>query len=92
VVEVALEQDVAIEITANPHRRDLDWRHARPFLERGGWVSINPDAHRTTGLDDVRYGVAIARKAWATRERVLNALPLDALRARFRSRREKLAS
>jgi len=92
IIEVALEQDVAIEINDNPHRLDLDWRYARPFLERGGWVSINPDAHRTTGLDDVRYGVLIARKAWATRERVLNALPFEALGARFRSRREKLAS
>jgi len=92
IIEVALEQDVAIEINANPHRLDLDWRYARPFLERGGWVSINPDAHRTTGLDDVRYGVLIARKAWATRERVMNALPFEALGARFRSRREKLAS
>ena len=68
ITEVAAAEGVAIEINADPHRLDLDWKHARAFLERGGWVSINPDAHRTTGLDNVRFGVAVARKAWATQE------------------------
>ena len=90
VIEVAAQEGVAIEINADPHRLDLDWRHARAFLERGGQVSINPDAHSTRGIDNVRFGVAMARKAWATKEQVLNALPLDALRARWRSRRERL--
>jgi len=90
VIEVAAQEGVAIEINADPHRLDLDWRHARAFLEHGGWVSINPDAHSTRGLDNVRYGVAMARKAWATKHQVLNALPLDGLRDRWRSRRERL--
>lgn len=89
VLEAAAELGVAVEINANPHRLDLDWREAKGFLERGGWVSINPDAHRVTGLDDVRYGVDVARKGWVTRDRVLNALSLDALRKHLEGSRRK---
>jgi DNA polymerase (family 10) len=88
VCEAAAERGVAVEINAHPSRLDLDWREAKSFLARGGWTSIDPDAHRVEGLDDVRYGVAIARKGWVPRERVLNALPLADLLARFAARRQ----
>jgi DNA polymerase (family 10) len=87
VCEAAAERGVAVEINAHPSRLDLDWREAKDFLARGGWTSINPDSHRVEGLDDVRYGVAIARKGWVPRERVLNALPLAGLLARFAAHR-----
>ena len=89
VLEAAAERGVAVEINANPHRLDLDWREIRGFREQGGWVSINPDAHRTEGLDDMQYGIAIARKGWVTKERVLNALALPALRKWLVERRAK---
>jgi DNA polymerase (family 10) len=87
ICAVAAERGVAIEINANPHRLDLDWREIKGFRSLGGWVSINPDAHRIEGLDDVQYGVSIARKGWVTKERVLNALTAQELGERFRSRR-----
>lgn len=87
VCQAAVERGVTVEINAHPNRLELDWRQVRAFRELGGWVSINPDAHRVEGIADVRYGVAIARKGWTTPERVLNALPLEELRARFRARR-----
>jgi DNA polymerase (family 10) len=92
VLEAAAERGVAVEINANPHRLELDWREIRGFLARGGWVSIQPDAHRVAGLDDMRYGVDVARKGWVTKERVLNALPLEDLQAhleRARGRRRR---
>lgn len=89
VCAAAAERGVAIEINANPHRLDLDWREVRGFQERGGWIGIHPDAHRSDGLDDVRYGVMAARKGWATRDRVLNALGLEELLAWLRARRAR---
>jgi DNA polymerase (family 10) len=89
VCEAAAERSVAIEINANPHRLDLDWREIKSFLGRGGWVSINPDAHRTGGLEDMTYGVDIARKGWTTHDRVLNALGADELIELIGSRRAR---
>jgi DNA polymerase (family 10) len=89
VCAAAAERGVAVEINANPHRLDLDWREVRGFQARGGWIGIHPDAHRTEGLDDVRFGVMAARKGWATRDRVLNALSLEELLAWLRARRAR---
>jgi len=87
VIEAAVEVDCALELNANPHRLDLDWRELRHAAKLGARISIGPDAHRTEGLQDVRYGVAVARKGWLRAENVLNALPLDELRAWLRARR-----
>ena len=43
--------------------------------------SIGPDAHSTEGLDDVQYGIGIARKGWLTKDDVLNCLDADAFMA-----------
>jgi DNA polymerase (family 10) len=87
VIEAAVEVDCALELNANPQRLDLDWRELRHAAKLGARISIGPDAHRTEGLQDVRYGVAVARKGWLRAENVLNALPLDELRAWLRARR-----
>ena len=87
VIEAAAEVGCALELNANPHRLDLDWRELRYATKVGARISIGPDAHRTEGLRDVRYGVAVARKGWVTAEHVLNARTLDELRGRLRARR-----
>jgi DNA polymerase (family 10) len=74
VLRAAAGLGVAVEINANPRRLDLDWRHGPLARELRLLTSINPDAHSPEGMDDVEYGVAIARKAGFSRERVLNAL------------------
>ena len=79
VVRLAAEQGVAVEINAHPQRLDLDWRSVRYGLELGLKTCINPDAHAVEGLDDVDYGIGIARKGWCTPEDVLNAWPLEEL-------------
>jgi DNA polymerase (family 10) len=63
---------VAVEINAHPWRLDIDWR----LLKLGCLFSINPDAHSTEEIDNVRWGVLMARKGAVPRERVLNALSL----------------
>jgi DNA polymerase (family 10) len=47
-------------------------------------VAINPDAHMPSGIEDVRYGVGIARKGWLEKKDVLNALPLEKFRKALR--------
>tara|TARA_B110000263_G_scaffold31671_1_gene23986 strand:- start:4391 stop:6157 length:1767 start_codon:yes stop_codon:yes gene_type:complete len=62
----------AIEINASPYRLDLDWRLCKFAKEQKVPICINPDAHDTNGLDDVWYGVQIARKGWLESSDVLN--------------------
>jgi DNA polymerase (family 10) len=79
VIDAAAESGTAIELNANPHRLDLDWRHLGHARERGVKIAINTDAHSVEGLDDMRYGTGIARKGGLGPGDVLNALELDAL-------------
>jgi DNA polymerase (family 10) len=81
VIDAAIANGVCIELNANPHRLDMDWRHWRRAAERGLECSINPDAHDTSGLRFVRAGINSARKGWLTRRSVVNALPLKSMEA-----------
>ncbi len=62
VIECAAKHGKAIELNANPHRLDLDWRWLGTCNAAGVPVPINPDAHDTAGLSDIRYGVDVAAK------------------------------
>jgi len=77
VLEACAEHGVAVEINASPYRLDLDWRWARRALDLGLKLAINPDAHSTAGFDDVRWGVAVARKAGATKADLINCADID---------------
>lgn len=72
LIELAAEHNTAIEINANPHRLDLDWRHGNKAREVNLMSSINPDAHSKKGIDNIPYGVRIARKAKFDKKRILN--------------------
>jgi DNA polymerase (family 10) len=72
VIQAAADYGKIIEINAHPVRLDLDWRMVRYAKEKGVPIAINPDAHTVEGLKDVRYGVAVARKGWLTRQDVVN--------------------
>jgi DNA polymerase (family 10) len=81
VIDAAIANGACIELNANPHRLDMDWRHWKRAAERGLECSINPDAHDDYGLQFVRAGVNSARKGWLTRKDVVNTLPLKAMTA-----------
>jgi DNA polymerase (family 10) len=72
VVEAAATNGTMIEINGNPNRRDLSDRHARLAAEAGVMICVNTDAHQIATLDNVRYGIATARRAWLTPEQVAN--------------------
>tara|TARA_B100000989_G_scaffold66004_1_gene45884 strand:+ start:13907 stop:15679 length:1773 start_codon:yes stop_codon:yes gene_type:complete len=77
LIEYAAQQQTAIEINASPWRLDLDWTWGNKAKQAGLYTSINPDAHSIEGIDDIHYGVRIARKAKFDQARVLNSLSAD---------------
>lgn len=72
VLKAAAETGVAMEINASPYRLDLDDIHARRAKELGIPLSINTDSHSEADFDMLPYGVATARRAWVTKEDVIN--------------------
>ncbi len=90
VIEVAAEHGVALEINAFPDRLDLDDVWTRRAKELGAMLCISTDAHAPDQLAFMRYGVAVARRGWLEKKDVLNALPLEQLMKRLRSRGRKL--
>lgn len=91
IINAAAEHRTCIEINASPLRLDLDWRFVRKARDRGIKIPIDPDAHSLAGIDDMRYGIGVARKGWLRTRDVLNTLDIDELRAFFRQRREHLS-
>jgi DNA polymerase (family 10) len=87
VMEKAAATGVALEINADPHRLDLDWRVLRKAKESGVAISIGADAHSVAGIGYVEYGVAMARKGWLGPNDILNARPVGDFIAYARRRR-----
>jgi DNA polymerase (family 10) len=75
VLTAAAKHKVAMELNAYPDRLDLNDVHLRQAKQRGVKIVINTDAHHTSHLDKIRYGILQARRAWLTQEDVLNTLP-----------------
>ena len=87
VIEACVKNQVVIEINANPHRLDIDWRWIHYGLEKGALFSINPDAHKKEGLKDMEYGVGIARKGGLNSESCLNCFGLEKIERYFKERK-----
>lgn len=87
IIEKAGAVGVAIELNADPHRLDIDWRACRIAAETGTMVSIGPDAHSPQGFENLELGVAIARKGWLGAANVLNTRSAQDVLAFARARR-----
>lgn len=74
VLEEAALRGVIIELNAHPMRLDIDWRLIPAFVAMGGRIAINPDAHTTGGFDDMRFGLAMARKGLLPSGACINCL------------------
>jgi DNA polymerase (family 10) len=72
VAEAAASTGTMLEINGNPNRRDLSEHHARLAREAGARIVINTDAHRIETLENMRYGVATARRAWLGKDDIAN--------------------
>ncbi|HHV75047.1 DNA polymerase/3'-5' exonuclease PolX [Thermoanaerobacterium butyriciformans] len=83
VIDSAAEYGKIIEINSSPYRLDIDWRYIKYAKEKGVKFAICPDAHRIEGLDDVKYGIGIARKGWLEAKDVINTYDFDELNKIF---------
>jgi DNA polymerase (family 10) len=72
VIDACARFGTMIEINANPRRLDLDWQYCKRAKAKGVRLVINPDAHSTIGLDDLPFGVDVARRGWLETNDVLN--------------------
>lgn len=79
ILQEAARLGKAIEVNSSPWRLDLNDVFVRRAMELGVKISINSDAHKVSGLDDLLYGVKTARRGWAEPENVINTWPLERL-------------
>jgi DNA polymerase (family 10) len=75
VMKAAAARKVAMELNSYPERLDLCDRHLRLAKQHGIKVVINTDSHHVSHLDKIRFGILQARRAWLTKDDVLNTLP-----------------
>ena len=84
IVKAASAAGVALEHNANPNRLDLCDRDLRMAKEAGCKIVINTDSHHTSEFDNMRYGIRQLRRAWLTKEDVVNTLPAQDFLASLR--------
>ena len=77
VLTAAAKHKVAMELNAYPDRLDLNDVNLRQAKQHGVKIVINTDSHHTSHMEKIRFGVLQARRAWLTKDDVLNTLPAD---------------
>ncbi len=87
VLTAAARHGVSLEVNCQVDRLDLNDAHARAARERGVRLVISTDAHSTTALTNLRWGVQTARRAWAEPDDILNTRPVDEVRRLLRRHR-----
>lgn len=92
VLEKAGRLGVAVELNADPHRLDLDWRLAKLARKYGAKIEIGPDAHSVDGLENMALGIGMARKAWLTADDVINTRSAEDFVAFATARRRAAAA
>ena len=75
ILTAAAKHKVAMELNSYPDRLDLNDVHLRQAKQQGVKIVINTDSHHTSHMDKMRYGILQARRAWLTKDDVLNTLP-----------------
>ena len=89
VLAAAASTGTWVELNAAPKRLDLDWRWWPLAKEKGVKCVIDPDAHRTERVQDLWFGVGIARKGWLTKADVMNCLPVDKIAIALQAKRNR---
>ena len=89
ILDAAARTGTWIELNAAAKRLDLDWRWWPLAKQKGVKCVINPDAHRTERLQDLWFGIGIARKGWLTKADVMNCLPLAKVESALKAKRER---
>lgn len=87
VIEHAAQTGTALEVNSDPLRLDLKDTHCRMAVEAGVRLAIDTDAHSTSSLELMPFGVATAARGWATKADVLNTFPLSKLKTILKAKR-----
>jgi len=90
VLDAAARTGTWVELNAAAKRLDLDWRWWPLAKQKGVKCVINPDAHRVERLQDLWFGIGIARKGWLTKNDVMSCLPLGKIEIALRAKRQKV--
>ena len=77
ILKAAAKHKVAMELNSYPDRLDLNDQHLRMAKQRGVKIVINTDSHHTSHMQFIKYGVLQGRRAWLTKEDVLNTLSAE---------------
>ena len=89
LIEVAKETGTALEL--NTQRMDLSPENVRKCMEAGVYIGIVTDAHSARQLHLLHIGVGLARRGWATPDKVINTFDLEKLREFVMAKRRKFA-
>jgi DNA polymerase (family 10) len=89
ILDAAAATGTWIELSGAPKRLDLDWRWWPLAKQKGVKCAIDPDAHRAERVQDLWFGIGIARKGWLTKADVVNCLPLGKIESALQAKRQK---
>jgi len=81
VLDAAAACGTILEINSSPDRLDLNDVNARSAKDKGIKIAVNTDAHDLKRMDEMPYGIAVARRAWLEAADIVNTMPLDKLLA-----------
>jgi DNA polymerase (family 10) len=81
IIDACAANRVIIELNANPYRLDMDWTHIPYAMQKGVMISIDPDAHSIKEIDNIRWGVAAARKGGLINSMTWNTMNLKEIKA-----------
>ena len=84
VLKAAKDTNTAIEINSHPERLDLTDINCRRAKELGVMLALTTDAHMSDQLDNIRYGVSVARRGWLEKKDILNTLSWENVRKRLK--------
>jgi DNA polymerase (family 10) len=87
IFNAARANQTALEVNSNPLHLDLDDIKARQAAESGVLLTLNSDAHKLGAMENLKYGIGTARRAWLTADQVINTWPVEKLLSWLKGRR-----
>ncbi|MEN9523241.1 MAG: polymerase/3-5 exonuclease PolX [Bacteroidota bacterium] len=88
IIDACAANNVIIELNASPYRLDMDWQWIPYAIEKNVMISINPDAHDLSGIDDIKYGIAAARKGFLYSVKCFNSKGLREIENYFQKNKK----
>jgi len=79
IFAAAVKYGTALEINASPDRLDLNDVYVRKAKELGIKICIDTDAHDIIRMEEMKYGVGMARRGWLEKEDIINTMNAERL-------------